>query len=101
MNHSTSSGKKLGSAQIASFTGALCGIDVLAPDTGSVIVYIYDSENSSTSGKNILAELHVDAGLMGMNHEFTRPVNANRGIYAEMIELGGTGSSFIVRYFLG
>lgn len=69
-------------------------MDLQPPASGQAILKIYDSENSTLTGKLVLAELYCDAGLSGLNHEFFAPVAVNRGIYAE---LTGT-ASYTVRY---
>lgn len=96
--YGTSSGKKSTDTQILLIGGTLLGIDVLPPTTGQAVLVIYDSENSTTAGKLILAECHVDAGMPTLNHEFFRPVVANRGIYCT---LTGTGAEYIIRYTAG
>ncbi len=98
---STSSGQKTASAQISSSRGTLAGVDLNGPTTGGAILTIYDSSNSTTAGKLILCEVYCDAGMMSVNHEFTRPVAVNSGIYADLTYNGsGSGSNFIVRYSL-
>lgn len=99
INYSTSSGLKTSSAQISSMSGSLMGVDVQSPTSGSNLLTIYDSENSSTSGKKVLVIIEADAGMVGINHEFFAPVAVNRGIY---VAVSGTGTdySYIVRYAL-
>lgn len=96
--YGTSSDKKSASSQILSIGGTLLGIDVLPPTTGQAVLVVYDSENSTTTGKIILAECHVDAGMPSLNHEFVRPLIANRGIYCT---LTGTGAEYLIRYTAG
>ena len=98
INYTTSSDKKTASAQIMALPGALCGIDVQAPSSGQTTLYVYDSENSSLSGKKIIAEVIVDAGFGGMQHEYFMPAVVNRGIYVDMV---GTDASYIVRFIAG
>lgn len=73
INYSSSSGLKTTSAQITSYTGALMGFDVQCPSTGYNIFTIYDSFDSNTSGKRVLAVVEGDAGMVGINHEFFAP----------------------------
>lgn len=94
---STSSGLKTANAQVITIPGAVCGIDLQAPSTGQANLKVYDSKDSNTTGKLLLAEIFCDAGMSSVNHEFTAPVIANQGIYAE---LTGT-SSYIVRFTVG
>lgn len=95
--YSTSSGIRAGSAQITSISGAVCGVDLKAPTTGQVTLTLYDSNTSDVTGKEVLAEIHMDAGLAGVNHEFAAPIIVNHGIYAL---LTGT-STYLIRYLVG
>ncbi len=99
INYSTPSGLKTASAQISTMSGSLMGFDVQCPSSGYNIFTVYDSENSTTSGKTIIAVIEGDAGMVGINHEFFAPVAVNRGIY---VSVSGTGTdySYIVRYSL-
>ena len=97
---STSSGLKSASAQITTRCAGLAGIDANPPAAGYATITIYDSEDSNTSGKLVLAEIQLDAGYISVNHEYNSPVIANRGIYAVLTETGGTGTTFVARYFL-
>lgn len=99
MNYSTSSGVKTAAAQITNQPGSLMGFDVQCPSTGYNILTVYDSEDSNTSGKLVLAIIEADAGMVGINHEFFAPTVVNRGIY---VSVAGTGTdySYIVRYAL-
>lgn len=96
--YGTSSGKKTVDTQILGIGGTLLGVDVLPPTTGQAVLIVYDSENSTVTGKVILAECHVDAGQPSLNHEFVRPVIANRGIYCT---LTGTGAEYLIRFTAG
>ena len=98
INYSTTSDRQTASAQIATFSGALCGVDMQPPTSGQATLYIYDSEDSSTAGKKLIAEVFVDAGMPGMQQEYFVPVVVNRGIYCT---LTGSNASYIVRFFLG
>lgn len=94
----TSSGIKTTSSQISSGSGWLLGVDVKSPTTGTTIVTFYDSEDSDTTNKVVVAEIEVDAGLGSLNHDYPHPVYVNRGIYASF---SGQTTNFIVRYALG
>lgn len=96
--YGTSSGKKSTNTQVLAIGGTLLGLDVLPPTTGQAVLIVYDSENSDTTNKLILAEAHVDAGMPTLNHEFVRPVVANRGLYCT---LTGTGAEYIIRFTAG
>lgn len=97
-----SSGVKTASAQVASRQSLLAGIDMISPETGTATLTLYDSENASVSGKTVLAEMEVDAGMPSCNHEYGNPINANRGIYAVLAYSTGSSAdaSFIIRYAL-
>ena len=64
---------------------------------------IYDSEDSDLTGKLVLAEFHVDAGHISLNHEYFSAVAVNRGIYAEVTnsETNGNTPTYVVRYGIG
>ena len=100
MNYSNSSGKKSASSQIVLRTAALAGVDVNPPSTGYAVLTIYDSATGTSVDGDILAEVEADAGLVSCNHEFTRPVVCNKGIYAKLDQFGGSDATFIVRYYL-
>lgn len=100
INYATSSGQQTASAQITPLIGSLMGIDLTPPTTGYSVLTVYDSENSSISGKLILSELYCDAGTVGINHEYFVPVAVNRGIYC-VLSGTGSGSHFYVRYAVG
>lgn len=98
MNYTTTSDRKTASAQITVLPGALCGLDAQAPESGQATFYVYDSENASLSGKQIIAEIVVDAGFGGMQHEYFLPAAVNRGIY---VQATGAQTAYIVRYIVG
>jgi hypothetical protein len=75
------------------------GVDVTPPDSGVVILSIYDSNDSNISGKLILAIIHADAGMSGISHEFFAPVAVNRGIYVSVTG-AGINYNYIIRYSL-
>lgn len=101
-NYSTSSGVKTASSQISTNPGALIGIDATPPEDCNTVIKIWDSENSTTSGKTVLAEIHLDAGHLSINHEYFVPVAVNRGIYAELTTTAsGDNGTFVVRYMAG
>ena len=103
MLFSNTSGLKTEAAQILSQSGALMGVDAIGPTVGCAIIRIYDSADSSTSGKLVLSELHVDAGMMSLNHEYFRPVVVNNGMYVTVTYADGSeeDATYIVRYALG
>jgi hypothetical protein len=101
MNLASSSGQKTASGQISTFSGALMGVDLTPPTTGYSILVIYDSEDSNTSGKTILTEVLVDAGAVGVNHEYFIPVAVNRGLYCTLTSVGSADSHYYVRFMLG
>src|SRR5271165_3366673 len=92
-----SSGVKSATAQISTNPGFLAGLDMITPTTGVAIITVYDSNNSTTAGANILAEMQVDAGMPSCNHEYHNMVVANKGIYIVLSDASGT-ATYIVRY---
>lgn len=101
INYSTSSGQKTASAQIWSGPGSLSGVDLTPPMSGQASLLIYDSGNSDITNKVILAELLVDAGTVGINHEFYAPVGVNQGIYCVLTQTVGTDCRYYIRYAVG
>lgn len=100
--YGSSSGQKTGSYQISINRGALLGIDVTPPLTGYTTLLVYDSEDSNLSGKLIISEVVVDAGYMGLNHEFFAPQAIDRGIYCTIVNSNADNSShYYVRYLIG
>lgn len=97
----TSSGKLTASGQVVATECLLAGIDVIPPLTGQAIITLYDSKTSDIANAQVISELHVDAGMPTLNHEYIRSVYCNHGIYATMVEsTPGSSTSFIVRYSL-
>lgn len=94
----TSSGEKSGSSQITTTESYLMGIDVQPPSVGQAVLKVYDSKNSDTTGKLVLAEIYLDAGLQGLNHVWVLPITANQGIY---VAASGTVVNYIVQFMLG
>src|SRR5947207_1630937 len=96
----TSTGAQSASFQINANPGQLFGFSLYGDGTNAASLIIYDSENSSVSGKLELAELQLKATEKQasapdfLNHGIV----ANRGMYAV---LSGTGASCIVYYTLG
>lgn len=99
INYSTSSGLKVAPAQISTMPGALCGVDVKCPSSGLNTVTIYDSGNDTLAGKQVLALLEADAGMVSVNHEFFVPVAVNYGVYVDVTG-SGTDYRYIVRFTL-
>lgn len=91
----TSSGVKTASEAIYSGSSWFLGVDIKSPTTGTTILTVYDSEDSNTSGKTVISEVEVDAGLGSLNHEFVHPVYANKGIY---VSFSGQTTNYIVRF---
>ncbi len=101
-SYSNPSGLKTSSSQIMVGPGALSGIDAVAPSSGVVVLTIYDSPDNNTSGRVVLAQVEVDAGMVSVNHEFTTPVGVNQGIYVEATGTGiANNYSYIVRFLRG
>ncbi len=95
-----SSGVKTASAQISTQRGFLAGIDMISPSSGTATLTVYDSADSNVSGKLVLAEMEVDAGMPSCNHEYLNPVSVNKGIYAVLVDSTGS-ANYIIRYAMG
>lgn len=92
INYSTSSGLKISTGQITFMPGAVLGIDLMPPGAGYSTLTVYDSNNANSSGNDlIVSQLVVDAGTVGLNHEYFVPVAINRGIYCTLVNTGGSG----------
>jgi hypothetical protein len=94
----TSSGLKTTSAQITTLPSYLEAVLIDPPTSGITTLTIYDSENSDTTGKLVLAFFEKYAGESSDIQPF-KPVIANRGIYCVLSAPLNT-SSFIVHYSL-
>lgn len=96
---STSSGLKSADAQIMTMPGRLFIVSLLGDGTNAASVTVYDSEDSNTSGKVVLAKLNLDAGLVQAEAFVAEEgVICNRGIYCDV---SGTGAEYLVHYSLG
>lgn len=93
----TSSGIKADNAVIMVGPGALCGVDVCAPDSGTVTVKIYD--NATAAAGTVVYESEVLAGLASDHYEWPA-INVNNGLY---LSVGGTktGVEIVVRFTRG
>lgn len=98
--YSTSSGQQTATAQLTTAPGSIAGIDLMPPNAGYAILTIYDSNSSSTSAL-IVTQLYVDAGTVGINHEYFAPVAINKGIFCTLVQTGGTGAQYFLRYNAG
>jgi len=95
----TSSGLKSADAQITSMDSQLFIVQLLGDGTNAATLTVYDSENSTTAGKVVLAKLSLDAGLVQAESlSSDHGIVANRGIYCD---ISGTGAEYIVHYCLG
>lgn len=95
---STSSGVKTTSAQITTIPAMISGILLDPPTTGMTTLTIYDSENSTTTGKLVLAYLEKFAGESS-NQVALPPVIANRGVYCEL-SAPLSSSSYLIYFTL-
>lgn len=93
----STSDEKSSSAQIASISGFLHGFELNPPAVGLATLKIYDSENSTVSGKQILCTATVAAGQNSIYVELPSPRVANKGLYAT---LTGT-TTYVVGFSLG
>lgn len=98
--YSTSTGQQTATAQLTTSPGSIAGIDLMPPNAGYSILTIYDTNVGST-GALIVTQLYVDAGTVGVNHEYFAPVAINKGIYCTLVNTGGTGSQYFLRYNAG
>lgn len=98
--YSTSTGQQLATIQLTTSPGSIAGIDLMPPNAGYAILTVYDTNNSDTASL-IVTQLYVDAGTVGINHEYFAPVAINRGIYCTLVETGGTGAQYFLRYNAG
>lgn len=98
MHGVTSSGSKTADAQICS-TGRECFLHTIfldPPSAGTATLTIYDSENSTVSGKNVLAYVEsFSTDDSSQVYHLTTPVNTNKGIYAVFT---GTGATYQVHF---
>lgn len=99
--YSTSSGLQTDTAQITIAPGSIAGIDLMPPSAGYAVLTIYDSSVGITANALILTQLYVDAGTVGINHEYFAPVAVNKGIYCTLVQTGGAGSQYFLRYNAG
>lgn len=102
-SYGTSSGQNTGSNQITIQRGALLGIDLTPPTSGYATLLVYDSENTDLTNKKILTEIVVDAGYLGLNHEYMVPLGVDRGLYCLLTYSSGSASDshYYVRYIIG
>lgn len=100
MHHypATSSGQKTTSVQVTTIPAMVSAVLVDPPSTGITTLTIYDSENSTTGGKLVLAYIEKYAGESS-NQVLMPPVIANRGIYCDFSNSAGS-SSYIVYFTL-
>jgi len=94
----TSSGELSANAQIMSTGGYLHGFELNPPVSGIATLKLYDSNNSTTAGKLLLATATVASGMNSVYCEFPGLRTANVGIYAV---LGGTSTTYSVGFSLG
>lgn len=92
-----SSGLKTSDAVIQAQPAYLAGFDVEPPLVGFTRVTFYDSRDSNTSGKKVLAEAFINAGSPGLSHDYAYVMPANEGIYADVT---GNAVNYIVRYMV-
>lgn len=101
IQYSTPSGLQTGTLQVTNAPGALQGVDLMPPSSGYAVLTIYDTNVGDTSAL-IIAQLQVDAGTVGLTHEYLSPVAVNKGIYCILEQTpSGSGSKYIIRYAAG
>lgn len=98
MNQANSSGLLTASAQVSTLAGRIYGLQVTGDATNAGLAIVYDSENSTVSGKTVLCKVRVTAGAPSNEIVFNEGVILNRGIY---VALTGTGCEAIAYYSLG
>lgn len=100
-SYSTPSGLQIATAQITTAPGSIQGIDLMPPSAGYAILTVYDTNNGDT-GALIVTKLYVDAGTVGINHEYFAPVAINRGIYCTLVQTPpDEGAQYFVRFNAG
>lgn len=80
----TTSDEQSASATIYAAPSHFHSFEILPPSTGYATLKIYDSENSSLTGKKILAEASVSFGMNSIYLALPIPRVCNRGIRAEL-----------------
>jgi len=93
----TSSGLKTSSAVIYDKSCRLQSVQVNTDGTNAATVIVYDSEDTTTSGRLVLAKFIVPGAQGGDFRHFNDiGIYANRGLYCT---ISGTGAEAIVAYF--
>lgn len=95
----TSSGELSASAQIMVMGGYLHGFELNPPVSGISTLKVYDSDNSTTTGKLLLATATVASGMNSIYCEFPSLRTANRGIYCVLTS--SVGTTYSVGFSLG
>lgn len=99
---STSSGEKSADAQVTSRASFLHGFELNPPNAGFTTIKIYDSENSTLTGKLLIATATCSTGMNSIYLIFPSPKVANRGIYADITSTPGSSSTtYNVAFSLG
>lgn len=93
----TSSGEKSASTVIYTRPCYLHGFEVVPPNIGYSVLKVYDSSNTSTAGKTIIAEATVAAGQNSIYLSFMTPRVANNGVYAELTNTSGS-TTFVLAF---
>lgn len=99
-NIADSSGRISDDQQIATRPCMLHGIIVDPPSTGTVSLTVYDSENSSVSGKKVLVYFEQLAGINSVPVNHPAPLVANRGIYCVFSGIDKANAGYIVYFSL-
>lgn len=86
----TTSDEKSASATIYAAQSHFHGFEILPPASGYAILKIYDSADSTLTGKKIVAEAQIAAGMNSIFLALVSPRVCNQGVRAE---LTGTGST--------
>lgn len=94
---STSSGEKTASAQVTDQPAFFFSLELIPPTSGLATVKVYDSEDSSVSGKLVLLTAVCAAGQNTLYISRNTPMAVNRGIY---VSYSGTNSAYVVGYSL-
>lgn len=91
---SVSSGELSASAQVFVGRCYVTGAQLMPPSAGTATLKIYDSENSTTTGKVVLAEIACQTAGINGSYE-SGPIIAQRGIYCV---LTGTASTYTTQF---
>lgn len=89
-----SSDLQTASAQVTA-SMAVLHVVTLNPGSAASTLIVYDSEDSSTSGKRVLAKLVAAANTASVTETLAHGTEALRGIYCAV---SGTGAEYVIKF---